>query len=71
MVYEALEHRAAADLGKVSIDTAVDRGRIVRLGYALAGIVAICASMWPSHRIRWYRWRGWVLAWSNLAARRG
>ena len=43
VVYLALERRAAADLSQVSIDTAVDRGRIVRLGCVLAGVLAIGA----------------------------
>jgi hypothetical protein len=41
VVYEALEQRAAADLGQVRSETAVDRGHVIRLGYLLAGILAV------------------------------
>ncbi len=43
VVYQALEHRAAADLSGVRIETAVDRARIVRLGSVLLAIVAVFA----------------------------
>ena len=36
VVYRAMEHRAAADLLKVPVDHAVDRGRIVHLACVLA-----------------------------------
>ena len=39
VVYRAMEHRAAADLLKVPVDHAVDRGRIVHLACVLAGVV--------------------------------
>ena len=43
-VYAALRERAAADLGRVPIDTAVDRSRLIRVGYVLAGTLAIGAA---------------------------
>ena len=43
VVYRALEQRAAADLSQVEIQHAVDRGRVVRLGYVLAALVAVFA----------------------------
>ena len=43
VVYRAMEHRAAADLLKVPVDHAVDRGRIVHLGCVLAAVVAVFA----------------------------
>ena len=42
LVYRTIEHRAAADLSQVEIEVAVDRTRVIRLGYVLAGIVAVC-----------------------------
>jgi len=39
-IYQALEHRAAADLTQVPVDAVVDRSRIVRLGYVLSAVVA-------------------------------
>ena len=39
----AMEHRAAADLLKVPVNRAVDRGRIVQLACVLAGVVAVFA----------------------------
>jgi len=44
VVYQALEQRAAADLNHVPIDTAVDRSRLIRIGYLLSGVLAICAA---------------------------
>ncbi len=44
VVYQALEQRAAADLTHVPIDTAVDRSRLIRIGYVLAAVLAICAA---------------------------
>ena len=43
VVYRALERRAAADLADSPSETAVDRGRIVRLGYVLLALVAALA----------------------------
>ena len=43
VVYRALENRAAADLTTVHADTAVDRVRIVRLGYVLTALVVLFA----------------------------
>ena len=43
-VYQALEQRAAADLSHVPVDTAVDHSRLIRIGYLLAGILAVCAT---------------------------
>lgn len=42
-VYQAMEHRAAADLAQVHIESAVDRGRVIHLSYFLAGAVAVFA----------------------------
>jgi len=44
VVYQALEQRAATDLKHVPIDTAVDRSRLIRIGYLLAGVLAMCAA---------------------------
>ncbi len=41
VVYREIEHRAASDLSRVSVDTAVDRTRIVRLFCVLAAAVAV------------------------------
>jgi collagen type III alpha len=41
VVYQALQQRAAADLTQVHADTAVDRARVIRLGYVLAGTLAL------------------------------
>ena len=40
VVFYAMEHRAAADLLKVPVDHAVDRGRMVHLAFILAAVVA-------------------------------
>jgi len=41
-IYQNLEHRAATDLIAVRAELAVDRGHVVRLGYVLAAILAVC-----------------------------
>jgi hypothetical protein len=43
VVYRAMEHRAAADLSKVPVDHAMERGRIVHLACVLAAVIAIFA----------------------------
>ena len=43
-IYSALERRAATDLSHVEIETAVDYSRVIRLGYLLAGILALAAA---------------------------
>lgn len=43
LIYQAVEERAAADLSHVAVDHAVDRTRLIKLGYVLAGIVFACA----------------------------
>jgi len=41
-IYQALEWKAAADLAEIPADTAVDRSHVIRLGYLLAAILAVC-----------------------------
>src|SRR5271157_5666582 len=43
LVYRAMEHRAAADLLKVPVDHALDRGRVVHLACVLAAVVGVFA----------------------------
>ena len=43
-VYQALRHQAAADLSHVQVETAVDRAKLIRIGYVLAGVLALCAA---------------------------
>ena len=42
-VYQAIEHQAAQRLSQVPVDSAVDRSAILRLGYILVGVVAMCS----------------------------
>ena len=42
VVYQAMQHRAAADLSQIEIEVAVDRSHVIRLGYVLAGVLAVC-----------------------------
>ncbi|HTN74892.1 MAG TPA: hypothetical protein VL096_06580, partial [Pirellulaceae bacterium] len=44
VVYEAVEARAASDLSQVPLDTVVDYSRLIKVGYVLAGVFAICAA---------------------------
>lgn len=41
-IYHALERKAAADLEQIPPDVAVDRAQLIRLGYLLAAILALC-----------------------------
>jgi hypothetical protein len=68
-VYEAIEHQAALGLSHVSVDSVVDRSALLRLGYILVAVVAICAGyriLSPKNltasveRV--------LLPWSNIAA---
>lgn len=43
-VYHAMQHQAAAGLSHVAIESAIDRSRLIRMGYVLAGVLAICAA---------------------------
>lgn len=43
-VYSALQQRAATDLSHVHVEGAVDRGPVIRVGYALATVLALCAA---------------------------
>lgn len=43
LVYQAVEEQAATDLQHVPVDSTVDRSRLIQLGYALAGVVLVCA----------------------------
>ena len=42
-VYTALQQRAAADLTKVQVEGAVDRGPLIKIGYGLAAVLAVFA----------------------------
>ncbi|TWU22761.1 hypothetical protein [Bythopirellula polymerisocia] len=42
-VYQAIEQQAAQRLSEVSMDTVVDRSALLRLGYVLVAVVALCA----------------------------
>ncbi|MFV1963899.1 MAG: hypothetical protein ACC628_00640, partial [Pirellulaceae bacterium] len=42
IVFEAMRHRAASDLNRISVDTAVDRSRLIHVGYVLAGVLVLC-----------------------------
>jgi hypothetical protein len=43
-VFEAVEQKAAADIAKVQVESAVDRTPIIRIGYVLVGVLALCAA---------------------------
>ncbi len=43
VVYEAIEAQAATNLAQVPIDSAVDRSKLVRVGYVLVALFFICA----------------------------
>jgi hypothetical protein len=41
-VYDAVQRRAAADVTEIEVEAAVDRAHVFRLGYVLAGVLALC-----------------------------
>jgi hypothetical protein len=68
-VYEAIEHQAALGLSHASIDTAVDRSALLRLGYILVAVVALCAGYRIFSPKNLTASVGRVLLpWSNIAA---
>jgi len=42
-VFQAIEHQAAQGISKISLDSVIDRSAILRLGYVLLAVVAVCA----------------------------
>jgi hypothetical protein len=43
VVYDAIEEQAATNLAKVHVDSAVDRTKLIRIGYALVALVVVAA----------------------------
>jgi len=43
-VFDAVEQKAAADIAAVQVESAVDRTPIIRVGYVLVGVLALCAA---------------------------
>lgn len=43
VVYEAIEEQAATNLARVHADTAVDRSKLIHIGYVLLAVVFVCA----------------------------
>lgn len=44
VVYEAVEQRAAADLQQVPLDSVIDYSKLIKVGYVLAALFAVCAA---------------------------
>ncbi|MEO8498657.1 MAG: hypothetical protein ABI614_26650, partial [Planctomycetota bacterium] len=44
LIFSAMQQRAAADLHRVPIDSAVDRSKVIHFGCVLAGVLTICAA---------------------------
>jgi hypothetical protein len=42
-VLDAMQHRAAADISTIEVDTAIDRTPLIRLGYVMCGVMAVVA----------------------------
>ena len=43
-VFEAVEQKAASDIAAVHVESAVDRSPMIRVGYVLVGVLALCAA---------------------------
>lgn len=68
-VYHALEQQTAVKLSTSGLDGAVDRSALLRLGYALLGVIAVCAIYAVLSPKSLALSTGRVLApWSDLAA---
>ena len=61
-IYQAMERKAAHDLEQIPVEVAVDRSRVIRLGYTLAAILALAclylvlspkSSLASFHRVLW------------------
>ena len=68
VVYEAVRQRAATDLTTISLETAVDRSRLIRIGYLLAATVLL-AGFYKivSPKDPWQTVRRVVAPWSDIA----
>ena len=45
-VYQAIEEQAATNLAKVHVEAAVDRSKLIQIGYVLVGIILACAALY-------------------------
>ena len=43
VVYQAIEEQAATNLAKVHVEAAVDRSKLIKIGYALVAVLFVCA----------------------------
>jgi hypothetical protein len=67
-IYEALKQRAATDLSHVPVETAVDRTRLIRIGYGLVFVLVLCAAyMILSPRDPLQTVRRVMLPWAEIA----
>lgn len=68
-VYDAIERRAASDLNKVPVDSAVDRSPVIRIGYILLGVVILfCLYSLLSPKSPLRTFRRVLFPWSRVAA---
>jgi len=68
-VYQAIEQQAAQKLSEVSLDSVIDRTALLRLGYVLVAVVALCALyrvLSPKNLTA--SMERVLLPWSNIAA---
>jgi hypothetical protein len=69
IVYQAMEHRAAADLDEVEMDVAVDRTHVIHLGYVLVVVLALfCLYLVVSPKNPIRSAARVLLPWSNIDA---
>ena len=68
VVYEAVRQRAATDLTTISLETTIDRSRLIRIGYLLAAAVLL-AGFYKivSPKDPWQTVRRVVAPWSDIA----
>ncbi|NUQ60895.1 MAG: hypothetical protein HUU20_00290, partial [Pirellulales bacterium] len=68
-IYRGMEEKAATELADPSVEAAVDRSGIIRLGYLLAGVLAVCAlylAMSPKSPL--VSFRRVMLPWADIQA---
>ncbi len=68
-IYEAVEQQAANGLSRVTVESAVDRSRLIHIGYALLTVVGLFAAYFLfSPKSPWDTFERVMLPWANKPA---
>ncbi|MBI2824913.1 MAG: hypothetical protein HYX69_09535 [Planctomycetia bacterium] len=67
-VFEALEQQAATGLSQVTVEQTIDRSKLVKLGWVLLAVVAVCAVYKAASRKDPFQsFRRVIAPWANIA----